>query len=94
MHVQKILLQGCFRFKYNWSSNTAFGRNALTTNTTGNSNTVGKGCLALATTASNNTAVGLEALLNNTTGSQNVLLVLMLLQIIQLLIILLWVTML
>jgi Chaperone of endosialidase len=53
-------------------SNTAFGFNALISNTTGNSNTaLGQGTLEINTTGIGNTAVGLSALQGNTTGHGN-----------------------
>ena len=54
------------------STNTASGREALYSNTTGSNNTAsGYQALYSNTTGSNNTASGLQALLNNTTGSSN-----------------------
>ena len=54
------------------STNTASGREALYSNTTGFNNTAsGYQALYSNTTGSNNTASGLQALLNNTTGSSN-----------------------
>jgi hypothetical protein len=53
-------------------SNTAFGANALFTNTTGTSNTAtGQGALQENTTGNSNTASGAAALGLNTTGSDN-----------------------
>ena len=55
--------------------NTAFGRNSLQNNTTGDQNTAcGDAALGSVTTASNNTAVGDSAGLALTTGSSNTLL--------------------
>jgi hypothetical protein len=54
------------------TANTALGRDALQTNSTGGNNTgLGYKALQLNTTASNNTAVGYSALLANTTGANN-----------------------
>jgi hypothetical protein len=53
-------------------TNTRFGINSLTANTTGASNTaIGNGTLESNTTGSNNTAIGWSALTINTTGDRN-----------------------
>jgi hypothetical protein len=53
-------------------SNSAFGQNALFSNTTGSSNTAtGLGALQTSSTGNNNTAAGANALFANTTGSGN-----------------------
>jgi len=53
-------------------SNTAFGFDALFSNTIGNSNTaIGQAALAGNTTGNHNTANGLNALQGNTTGNSN-----------------------
>jgi len=53
-------------------NNTAFGENALSSNTTGGNNTAsGVSALFSNTTGGNNTASGLRALFSNTTGINN-----------------------
>jgi hypothetical protein len=55
------------------ASNTAYGLNALSSNTTGFNNTAsGRDTLFSNTTGNNNAAYGLQALYSNTTGSSNV----------------------
>jgi hypothetical protein len=55
------------------NSNTGFGHNALTSNTSGFDNTAfGASALILASTATSNTAIGASAMQNITTGSSNV----------------------
>jgi hypothetical protein len=55
------------------NSNTGFGHNALTSNTSGFDNTaLGASALILASTATSNTAIGASAMQNITTGSSNV----------------------
>ena len=54
------------------ANNTAFGRNALQANTTGNQNcAIGQNAQYSNTEGTNNTALGLSALLSNITGSNS-----------------------
>ena len=54
------------------NSNTAFGKNALTSNTTGNYNTAMGSKVMQNNTASDNTAIGYETMNSNTSGQKNV----------------------
>ena len=54
------------------NANTAYGTNALQSNTTGNNNTaMGQGAMYSNTTGDYNTALGKDALYSNTTGNDN-----------------------